>query len=309
MPDIRESLQEALGSGHTIERELGGGAMSRVFVAHETALNRRVVVKVLLPELASGVSAQRFALEVHAAATLQHPHIVPVLSAGTIQHDIPYYIMPFVPGETLRERLLRGRIPFVESIALLGDVAKALAATHEAQLVHRDVKPDNILLSGGAAVVTDFGIAHAMHHARRDTVDANLTAVATSLGTPSYIAPEQAVGGEVDARTDVYAWGVITYEMLAGRHPFAAAKTAQQLIAAHIAERPTPVSHHVSDTPAWFCALVMSCLEKDPARRPANGSALVHAVEYGALEHQSATAKATARAAAGMRRLFHGGND
>src|SRR4051812_8676652 len=171
--ELRNQLQTALGGAYTLERELGGGGMSRVFVARDEALHRLVVVKALLPELASVVSVRRFAREVHAAATLQHPHVVPVLCAGHTADEVPYYLMPFVQGETLRERLRRGPVRFGEAVELLGDVAKALSAAHEAGLVHRDIKPDNILITGGAAVVTDFGIAHAIHEAREDA-DARL---------------------------------------------------------------------------------------------------------------------------------------
>lgn len=148
-------------------------------------------------------------------------------------------------------------------------------------MVHRDVKPDNILLTGGAASVTDFGIAHAIDEARAEGVDPMLTSLGSSVGTPGYMAPEQACGDTIDARTDVYSWGVVAYEMIAGHHPFPTAHTAQRLIAAQIAERPVPLSTHQTNTPAWFCNLVMSCLAKEPALRPANGQALVHAVEYG----------------------------
>jgi len=294
MDALPESVQRSLGTAYTVGRELGGGGMSRVFLAADHSLDRQVVVKVLLPELATGVSAQRFAQEVHAAATLQHPHVVPVLSAGHTAEEIPYYLMPYVQGETLRERLLRGRVPFVEAVELQGDVAKALAAAHAADLVHRDVKPDNILLCGGAAVVTDFGIAHALHAARAAARDVHLTATGTSLGSPGYMAPEQATGDAIDARTDVYAWGIVTYEMIAGHHPFPHANTAQKLIAAHIAERPATLSSRTTDTPGWFCALVMSCLEKDRDRRPADGAALVHAVEYGAPRPRSVGATCVA---------------
>lgn len=299
MSDLRESLQSALGVAYTLDRELGGGGMSRVFLAQETELDRPVVVKALLPELASGVSAQRFAREVHAAATLQSPHIVPVLHAGHTHDEIPYYIMPFVRGETLRIRLARGRIPYAEAVQLLGDVAKALAAAHDADMVHRDIKPDNILLTGGAASVTDFGIAHAIDQARSESVDPMLTTLGTSLGTPGYMAPEQACGDAIDARTDVYSWGVVAYETIAGHHPFPTAHTAQRLIAAQIAERPVSLSTHDTSTPAWLCTLVMSCLAKEPALRPPDGAALVHAVEYGEAGQSQGT-----RWAATVRRMF-----
>jgi serine/threonine-protein kinase len=300
MPDLRQSLDDALGSAYTLDRELGGGGMSRVFLAKDTALDRPVVIKALLPELASGVSAQRFALEVHAAATLQSPHIVPVLSAGHTRDEIPYYIMPFVRGETLRVRLGRGRIPYAEAVQLVGDVAKALAAAHEADVVHRDIKPDNILLTGGAASVTDFGIARAIDEARTPAADPLLTSLGTSLGTPGYMAPEQACGDLIDARTDVYSWGVVTYEMIAGHHPFPTAHTAQRLIAAQIAERPVALSAHQTGAPAWFCKLVMGCLAKEPDLRPANGGELVHAVEYG----EAGSHSFGSRCAATVRRLF-----
>jgi len=279
--DLRDSLQGALGGAYTLGAELGGGGMSRVFLADDTSLGRQVVIKALLPELASGVSVQRFAREVHAAATLQSPHIVPVLSAGHTTDEIPYYIMPYVRGESLRVRLGRGRIPYAETVQLAGDVAKALAAAHDAGMVHRDIKPDNILLTGGAASVTDFGIAHALHQARSEPVDPGLTTFGTSLGTPGYMAPEQACGDAIDARTDVYSWGMVIYEMIAGHHPFPTVRSAQRLIAAQIAERPVALSTHQTGTPAWFCKLVMTCLAKEPDLRPADGTALVHAVEYG----------------------------
>jgi serine/threonine-protein kinase len=300
MPDLRQSLDDALGSAYTLDRELGGGGMSRVFLAKDTALDRPVVIKALLPELASGVSAQRFALEVHAAATLQSPHIVPVLSAGHTRDEIPYYIMPFVRGETLRVRLGRGRIPYAEAVQLVGDVAKALAAAHEADVVQRDIKPDNILLTGGAASVTDFGIARAIDEARTPAADPLLTSLGTSLGTPGYMAPEQACGDLIDARTDVYSWGVVTYEMIAGHHPFPTAHTAQRLIAAQIAERPVALSAHQTGTPAWFCKLVMGCLAKEPDLRPADGGELVHAVEYG----EAGSHSFGSLCAATVRRLF-----
>jgi eukaryotic-like serine/threonine-protein kinase len=302
MDDLRDAVQASVGRSYILERELGGGGMSRVFLARDTALDRPVVVKVLLPELASGVSARRFAREVRAAATLQHPHIVSVLFAGHTADEIPFYVMPYVQGETLRQRMDRGPIRFVEASEILGDVAKALAAAHEVALVHRDVKPDNILLCGGAAVVADFGIAHAMHDARVDSADSRLTTHRTSLGTPAYLAPEQAVGDAVDARTDVYSWGVVGYEMIAGHHPFPRANTTQKLIAAHIAERPRPLSPAGTDSPAWFCDLIMSCLSKDPVDRPADGAALLRALERGGMGRGSILA----RYRTGVIRLFGG---
>src|SRR5687767_7484380 len=158
--------------------------MSRVFVADETALGRQVVVKVLPPDLAAGVSVDRFKREIQVAARLQHPHIVPVLSAGETD-GLPFYTMPFVEGASLRARLSQGALPISETIGVLKEVARALAYAHEHGVVHRDIKPDNVLLSGGSAVVTDFGIAKALSASRMEGAgSATLTALGTSLGTP-----------------------------------------------------------------------------------------------------------------------------
>ena len=159
---LREQLQTALGQAYVLDRELGGGGMSHVFLAHEQALGRQVVVKVLLPELAAGVNIDRFRREIQLAAQLQHPHIVPLLSAGEAD-GLPYFIMPFVTGESLRARIGReGELPIAETVRILRDVVSALAYAHAQGVVHRDVKPDNVLLSGGVAVVTDFGVAKAV---------------------------------------------------------------------------------------------------------------------------------------------------
>src|SRR5262249_22059365 len=156
----------SLAPAYTIERELGGGGMSRVFLAQDLALERSVVIKVLLPELAAGVNAERFKREVQLSARLQHPHIVPVLTAGEVD-GLPYYVMPFVKGESLRARLASGPLSVQETVNTLADVAKALAYAHSEGVVHRDIKPDNILLSGGASTVADFGIAKAISSARQ----------------------------------------------------------------------------------------------------------------------------------------------
>ena len=191
MSELRERLQATLGDAYTLERELGGGGMSRVFVADETALGRKVVVKVLPPEMAAGVSVDRFKREIQVAARLQHPHIVPVLSAGETD-GLPFYTMPFVEGASLRVRLSQGALPVSETIGVLKEVARALAYAHEHGVVHRDIKPDNVLLSGGSAVVTDFGIAKALSASRLEgSGSATLTAMGTSLGTPAYMAPNR----------------------------------------------------------------------------------------------------------------------
>ena len=280
--DIRAQLQSTLGGAYSIERELGGGGMSRVFVARDEALGREVVVKFIAPEGAEGLSAERFALEVKLAARLQQANIVPVLSAGT-SGNLPYYTMPYVRGESLRARLANGTpIPVCEAVSILRDVARALAYAHAEGVVHRDIKPDNILLSGGAAVVTDFGIAKAIVASR--TLDGGaatgITRAGMSLGTPAYMAPEQALGDPTtDYRADIYSWGIVAWELLGGAHPFAERTTVQALIAAHVAEAPPSLILRRPDTPETLARLVMQCLDKNPVNRPASASELLAALE------------------------------
>ena len=275
--DLRDQVQRALGDAYVLERELGGGGMSRVFVARDVALERDVVLKVLAPELAEGLSADRFTREIRLTAALQEPHIVPVLAAGVTAEGLPYYSMPFVRGESLRARMDSGKLPLDEALSVLRDVATALEYAHAHGVVHRDIKPENILRSGRTAVVTDFGIAKALS-ASKATSAGTLTAVGTSLGTPAYMAPEQVSGDDADARADIYSWGVLAYELLAGRHPFAASTTAQQLMAAHIAEVPAPLDGVAPNVPAPIAALVMRALAKNPAGRPAHAGDLVAAL-------------------------------
>ncbi|MDX2056612.1 MAG: FlgO family outer membrane protein [Gemmatimonadales bacterium] len=271
---FHDELQRSLGTAYTIERELGGGGMSRVWLATEAALDRQVVVKVIAAELSEGLSAERFAREVRLAARLQHANIVPVLTTGTAD-GLPYYTMPFVAGESLRGRMAGGQALGVgESVAILRDVARALAYAHSQGVVHRDIKPENVLLSHGAAMVTDFGIAKALTASRTQTgtTPATLTQAGGAIGTPAYMAPEQAVGEAVDNRTDLYAWGVMAYEMLAGAHPFGRHSTPQRLITAHLTESPPSFAEGNPAIPPGLVALVMQCLEKDPARRPASAA-------------------------------------
>jgi tetratricopeptide (TPR) repeat protein len=276
---LRDQLQQALGSGYTVERELGGGGMSRVFVARDESLQRNVVVKVLPPELVAGVNVERFNREIVLAAGLQHPHIVPVHSAGQMD-GVPFYTMPFVDGESLRARLTRtGGLPITEVIGVLRDVAKALAYAHERGVVHRDIKPDNVLLSGGSATVTDFGIAKALSASRMASPGGTLTQIGTSIGTPTYMSPEQAAGDpSTDHRADIYSFGCLAYELLAGRPPFVA-KTPQKLLAAHMGESALPISELRGDTPPQLADLVMRCLAKDADERPQQASDIVRVLE------------------------------
>jgi len=235
MAELSDRLHAALGDNYRILRELGGGGMSRVFLAEEARLGRRVVIKVLPPDMAAGVNAERFEREIQLAASLQHPHIVQLLTAGA-NADLAYYVMPFIEGESLRARLAReGALPMSEVLRILHDVVDALAYSHHHGVVHRDIKPDNVMLSGKHALVTDFGVAKAVSASSGDG-HTNLTSLGIALGTPAYMSPEQAAADpRVDQRADIYAVGAMAYEMLCGRTPFVA-PTPQGMLAAHITE-------------------------------------------------------------------------
>jgi len=277
--DLRNQLQTTLGTAYTLERELGGGGMSRVFVAEENALHRKVVVKVLPPELTAGVNVERFNREILLAAQLQHAHIVPVLAAGET-NGLPYYTMPFVEGESLRVALgQKGPMSITDAISILRDVARALAYAHARGIVHRDIKPENVLIAGGSAVVTDFGIAKAISASRTQAPNATLTQVGTSLGTPAYMAPEQAAGDPAtDHRADLYAFGCMAYELLAGRPPFVG-KTPQRLLAAQMSETPQPLLELRPDTPAELADVIMRCLAKDADERPQAATDVVRVLD------------------------------
>jgi tetratricopeptide (TPR) repeat protein/tRNA A-37 threonylcarbamoyl transferase component Bud32 len=276
--DLRSQLQKSLGDAYRIERELGGGGMSRVFEAEEVRLKRQVAIKVLSPELAQGLSVERFEREIQTVAGLQQANIVPVLTAGDTD-GLPYYTMPFVEGESLRAHLGRGAMSITDILGVMKDVSRALAYAHGRGVVHRDIKPDNVLLSGGAAVVTDFGIAKAISAARTSSGNATLTQIGTSIGTPAYMAPEQAAGDpNVDHRADIYSLGAMIYELLCG-HAVFAGRTPQRMLAAHMSELPAPILNERPDLPAALADLVMRCLAKEPDKRPQNASDIVRSLE------------------------------
>jgi eukaryotic-like serine/threonine-protein kinase len=232
MSELREQVQANLGAAYTVERELGGGGMSRVFVAYDATLERSVVLKILPPELAAGVSLERFQREIRLATQLRHPHIVPVIGAGDAG-GLPYYMMPFVTGESLRDRLRRQpQLPVHEAVQIACEVAQALDYAHSHDVVHRDIKPENVLLHDGHAVVADFGICRAITHS--SDVDP-ITLAGMAVGTPQYMSPEQAAGErEIDGRSDIYSLGCVLYEMLVGEPPFTG-RTAQAVIAKRFA--------------------------------------------------------------------------
>ncbi|MBA3672154.1 MAG: serine/threonine protein kinase, partial [Gemmatimonadaceae bacterium] len=291
---LREQLQSTLGDGYVVGRELGGGGMSRVFLAEEVRLGRTVVVKVLAPELAGAISAERFEREIRVAASLQQANIVPLLTAGDTA-GLPYFTMPYVEGQSLRTRLASGgTLSIGECVSVMRDVARALGYAHEHGVVHRDIKPDNVLLSRGAAEVTDFGIAKALDAARLPQDSHTLTQVGSSIGTPAYMSPEQAAGDpELDHRADIYALGVLAYEMLASGPPFAG--TPQAVMAAQVSAAPPPIAR--DDVPPALRRIVMKCLAKDPAHRYQSADELLGEIE--AVATTSGTLQSTIRARRG----------
>jgi serine/threonine-protein kinase len=254
--------------------------MSRVFLANEISLDRKIVIKVLPSELAGAVMLDRFRREIQLAAQLQHPHILPVFSAGEVD-GLPYFTMPFVNGESLRKQLSEaGGFPISDTVRILREVASALAYAHRCGIVHRDIKPDNILLSHGSAMVMDFGVAKALHAALRPN-DASLTSEGLVIGTPAYMSPEQASGDlELDHRSDIYALGVMAYEMLSGTTPFGG-RSRHAMLAAHVVENPQPVAALRPDVPDLLGEIVMNCLQKEPSDRPQHSAELIAALDSG----------------------------
>ncbi len=265
MPEPLDRLKQALRGRYEIEQELGTGGMSTVYRAYDARHDRQVAVKVLRPDLAASIGSERFLREIRIAAKLTHPHILPLHDSGEADGFL-YYVMPFIAGESLRDRLRRdGELPVHEAIRLTHDVADALASAHRHGIVHRDIKPDNVLLSEGHAYVADFGVAKAVSEASAD--QAQVTSFGVAVGTPAYMAPEQAAADpNVDHRADLYSLGAMAYEMLAGRPPFEGTNT-QMVLAAHVTETPEPVAVYRSAMPAWLADVVMRCLEKKPADR------------------------------------------
>jgi serine/threonine-protein kinase len=302
--ELKDRLAAVLGAGYLLQDELHGGGMSRVFVAYDAALDRRVVVKVLAPERAGELSTERFRKEALLAASLQHPHIVPILATGAVD-AMPYLIMPFIDGRSLRERLERdGRLPLRDAVRVLLDVARACAYAHERGIVHRDIKPDNILVSGDAAMITDFGVARAVAAGGRARTDARLTQEGFTVGSPRYMAPEQATGDpDIDHRVDIYSFGVLAFELIAGEPPFTSPSSAE-LLRAHLTMHPPDLRSLRPDTPIELANLVNRCLAKRREDRPASAGVIVAALESPGIVSSSRSRRVIAAIPPGNRLWF-----
>jgi len=267
-----------LAGRYQIERDIGAGGMAMVFAARDLKHDRRVAIKVLRSDVASAVNAERFTREIQIAAKLTHPHILPIHDSGTVD-GILFYVMPFVEGETLGDRISRGGpLPVAEAVHIAQEIAGALQYAHERGVVHRDVKPANVLLPGGEAVVADFGLARALEG---DSGLERLTQVGLGIGTPAYMSPEQGSGERnVDTRSDQYSLACIVYEMLVGHPPFMG-QTFQSLLAQHMTEPPVPVRRTRPEVPRGVDEAVMRALAKDPAARFPSVAEFGRAVERG----------------------------
>ena len=294
-------LSAALVDRYRIERELGAGGMATVYLAHDLKHDRRVALKVLRPELAAVIGAQRFLAEIKTTANLQHPHILSLFDSGEADGTV-FYVMPYVEGESLRDRLTREKqLPVDAAIRIATEVADALEYAHQQGVVHRDIKPENILLHGGHALVADFGIALAA----AKTGDTRMTETGMSLGTPAYMSPEQAMGErEITPRSDVYALGCVTYEMLVGEAPFTG-PTAQAIVAKVLTVEPASLIAQRKTVPDQVEAAVLRALEKLPADRFARAGEFAQALQGGGVSTSSRIIRA-APAAPGNRPLATG---
>ncbi|MFN2602906.1 MAG: serine/threonine-protein kinase, partial [Gemmatimonadaceae bacterium] len=277
MTEFEQQLKDVLSQAYDIERELGGGGMSRVFVATDRVLGRKIVIKLLSPELIADVNRGRFRREIQVAAQLQHPHIVPLLSAGE-SGDLVYYTMPFIAGESLKHLVERnGPMMVPDVVRVMYHVGEALDYAHNAGVIHRDIKPANILRSGTYALITDFGVAKALNASM--PTQGGMTATGMAIGTPAYMAPEQLAGdGAADHRIDIYALGLLAYELLNGRSPYAGT-TPKRVLVAVLTEDPPPLIDVRPDVPRSLSDIVMSCLAKEPDGRPASARDLINELD------------------------------
>ncbi len=274
-----DALGASLADRYSLERELGAGGMATVYLAHDLKHDRKVALKILKPELAAVLGAERFLTEIRTTANLQHPHILPLHDSGAVDGTV-FYVMPFVEGESLRDRLAREKqLPIPDAVRIATEVAGALDYAHRHGVIHRDVKPENILLHDGSALVADFGIALAASN----TGSSRLTETGMSLGTPHYMSPEQAMGERtLDARTDIYALGCVLYEMLTGDPPFGGS-TAQAIVAKVMTEKPVAPSRARDTIPEEVEEAVLTALQKLPADRFASAAEFSAALREGAM--------------------------
>ena len=315
-----DAADQDVDSKYVLEQRLARGGMATVYVARDVKHDRRVAVKVLDAVHASRAGAERFVQEIRLTARLQHPNVLALLDSGVFESGSlagrPYYVMPYVAGESLRARLARdGALLLPDAMRLLREVADALCYAHEEGVIHRDIKPENILLTRGHAVVADFGIAKAIAAAtggsdRPNGGSANdlssppvaATHSSTFLGTPAYMAPEQAAeGAHVDQRADLYAWGVVAYETLTGRHPFRAGRGAADLHSPDMADAQLSIHELAPSVPLALRALVTRCMAKAPADRPGSAAEVAAALDSAALDVRSGGAERTSPSASTRR--------
>jgi len=272
---LEDRLKTALSGRYTLDHEVGAGGMATVYLATDDKHDRKVALKVLRPELAAVLGPDRFPREIKIVAQFNHPHILSLYDSGESQGFL-YYVMPFVEGESLRQRVRReGQLPIGDAVRILREVVDALAYAHERGIVHRDIKPDNVMISGLHAVVNDFGVAKAVSAAGGE----KLTTVGVAVGTPTYMAPEQAMGEvNVDHRADIYAVGALGYEMLSGKPPFDG-PTAQAILSAHVLEQPPDLRERRQAVPPVLADALRRCLAKDPADRWQRAEDLLHQLE------------------------------
>ena len=261
MTDIMSRLTAALGDKYAFERELGAGGMATVYLARDLKHDREVAVKVLLPELSASIGGERFEREIRVAGRLQHPHILGMFDSG-VADGLLYYVMPFVKGQSLRDRIdNEGQLPIDDALHIILEVLDAIGYAHEQQIIHRDLKPENILLQGGHALVADFGIARAAEEGQK------LTQTGMSLGTPSYMAPEQGMGEKVGPTADIYALGCVLFEMLAGEPPFSG-KNSSAILAKHVMEQVPSIRIVRPSVPEELELALFAAMGKSPADRP-----------------------------------------
>jgi len=276
MSDQLARLSKALLGRYVVERQIGVGGAAHVFSAWDVKHDRHVALKVLRPELGASVTAERFNREVKLLSQLRHPNLLTLIDSGEADGRL-FYAMPYVEGQSLRDVMNQGPAPLGDAVRLLRDVVDALAYAHRKGLVHRDVKPENVLVDDRHALVTDFGIARAV--AGDPDGGKRLTMAGRTLGSPNYMAPEQVAGNpDADARGDIYAFGVMAYELLAGRLPYEA-KHAAAMLMAHLNDTPIPLAKARPDVPPALEKIVMRCLEKEPKSRWNSTDDLLHAFE------------------------------